>query len=157
MWAILLDSEHYEVETLTVAVRTHCMICVRHIQWEQVMLHWMFHKMQCYWTSDQQAILLYTVFTHNHFQRKYLCECPHKQCNRIWSQVHSPPTAARIKNERTYTSVLSIHLHGIGRENFDLPFLESGHYRFTLKTIKHIPECTKTFHVIIQTDVTAIF
>ena len=138
---------------------TAWMTCVRHIQWGTRNAVLMTHEMQCYWRSAQQAVPWNTVFTHNHLQQKYhpsyLCECPHIQYNRMWSQVDSPPFAAKIKNEWTYISMPSINLHGIGRDNFTC-FTFYG-ARFTLQTTKHFSECTITLHVVIQIDVTAIF
>jgi len=130
-WAVLLDSGQNEDETLTVIVSTHCMnnLCKAYS-----MNKWCFAGclMRCSIAEDLLNKLCHDiVFTHNHFQWKYHllypCEHPHIQCNRIWSQVHSPPSVAKIKNEWTCTSMPPIHLHDIGRENYVLPFLEQGH------------------------------
>ena len=41
---------------------------------------------------------------------------------------HSPPSSAKVKNERCYTSSPPIYLHGVDRENFTvLLFLISDH------------------------------
>lgn len=101
---------------------TAWMICERHVWWGTSNAVLTTHEMQCYRRSTQQALPWNTVFIHNHLQWKYqpsyLFECPHIQYNRMWCQVNSPPSAAKIKNEWTYTSMPSIHLHGIGRDNF---------------------------------------